>query len=141
MILTYKCSSAPHGHLQVGAELGPTHISCYQYLQLPVRDVPEQDIIKCFPKAFAFIDSALDSGGAVLVHCQAGVSRSATVVIGYCMWKDKMSAEAATKEVMRARSVIWPNPGFKCQLREFESLSCDVSKWNGWSSSKYLSMQ
>lgn len=77
----------------------------------------------------------------MLVHCQAGISRSATVVIGYCMWKDKLSLDAAIQQVMQARSVIWPNPGFKCQLRRFEALSCDVNKWSGWNSQKYLSMQ
>jgi protein-tyrosine phosphatase len=29
-----------------------------------------------------FIDQAIQGGGCVLVHCKAGVSRSATVVIG-----------------------------------------------------------
>eukprot|EP00775_Hariotina_reticulata_P006465 gene6465-6693_t len=115
--------------LQVGKELRPTHPKSYTYLQLPVWDMPEQDIVGCFPAAFTFIDHALAEDGKVLVHCQAGVSRSASVVIGYCMWKDRMSADAAIKAVTKARSVVWPNAGFKCQLREFEQLSWDASKW------------
>lgn len=77
----------------------------------------------------------------MLVHCQAGISRSASVVIGYCMWKDKVSAEAATAAVQRARGCIWPNAGFKCQLREFEAMHCDASRWTGWSMQKYLHTQ
>jgi hypothetical protein len=81
------------------------------------------------------------AGGTVLVHCQAGISRSASVVIGYCMWKDEMSVEAATAAVQRARPSVWPNAGFKCQLRAFEAMGCDASRWQGWSMQQYLHTQ
>lgn len=84
---------------------------------------------------------ALRAGGGVLVHCQAGVSRSAAIVIAYCMWKEHLSADAATSLVTAARSVVWPNAGFKCQLQEFEELHWDASRWGGWSMDKYLSKQ
>lgn len=77
----------------------------------------------------------------MLVHCQAGVSRSAAIVIAYCMWKEHLSADAATALVTAARSVVWPNAGFKCQLQEFEELRWDASRWGGWSMDKYLSKQ
>ncbi|GAA5838597.1 hypothetical protein JCM9279_003289 [Rhodotorula babjevae] len=47
----------------------------------------EADLVEAhkFQAAFAFLDSAREQGERVLVHCQCGVSRSATVVIAYCM--------------------------------------------------------
>jgi hypothetical protein len=84
------------------------------------------------------VRAPVNAGGGVLVHCQAGISRSATVVIGYVMWKDRMGADAATARVTAARDVVWPNPGFKCQLREFEALGCDASRWAGWSMMRFL---
>ena len=47
----------------------------------------EADLVEAhkFQAAFAFLDEARDQGERVLVHCQCGVSRSATVVIAYCM--------------------------------------------------------
>jgi hypothetical protein len=74
----------------------------------------------------------------VLVHCQAGISRSASFVIAYCMWKERLSADAATAVVSAARSAIFPNMGFKTQLREFERLGWDASRWQGWSMSQFL---
>ncbi|KAF6257338.1 vacuolar protein sorting-associated protein 26-domain-containing protein [Scenedesmus sp. NREL 46B-D3] len=124
--------------LQVGFELQPSHPSRYTYLSLPVYDMVEQDIIGCFPAAFEFIDKAIASGGTVLVHCQAGISRSASVVIGYRMWKDMMSVDAATAAVQRARPIVRPNAGFKCQLRAFEAMGCDASRWQGWSMQQFL---
>lgn len=75
----------------------------------------------------------------MLVHCQAGISRSATIVIAYCMHKERLSFEAAMAVVSAARSKIWPNMGFKCQLEQFEKLGWDASKWEGWNMSKFLS--
>lgn len=74
----------------------------------------------------------------MLVHCQAGISRSASFVIAYCMWKERLSADAATAVVAAARSAIFPNMGFKTQLREFERLGWDASRWRGWSMSQFL---
>lgn len=53
--------------------------SCKSRLIIPVYDTEDADLLQHFPRAIAFIQGALTSGGKVLVHCAAGVSRSATV--------------------------------------------------------------
>ena len=55
----------------------------------------------------------------VLVHCQAGVSRSATIVIAYMMRKYQYSMDVAVDRVKKRRPYIDPNKGFMKQLREF----------------------
>lgn len=42
-------------------------------------DHPRTDLLKYFPKAVHFIESAIADGGKVFVHCMQGISRSATV--------------------------------------------------------------
>lgn len=59
--------------------------------------------------------------GKVLVHCRAGVSRSATVCIAYLMQKQQMSLDAAFEFVVSRRPIIDPNLNFIQQLQRFEA--------------------
>jgi hypothetical protein len=52
-----------------------------RYLSLGLED-PDREFSKRVPAAMKFIDEGRTSG-AVLVHCGAGVSRSAAVVLSY----------------------------------------------------------
>ena len=55
----------------------------------------------------------------VLVHCNQGVSRSATCVCYWLMQREEgLTVERALERVRAAREVVHPNPGFMRQLRE-----------------------
>lgn len=61
----YFCLAWPHicsVLLQVGVELQPSHPNTFVYLQLPIYDMPEQDIVASFPAAFDFIEQAINKG-------------------------------------------------------------------------------
>jgi hypothetical protein len=60
------------------------------------------------------------------VHCMAGVSRSASVVIGYLMWRDSLSFDQSLQAVKAVRPFIKPNQGFVKQLAEYERLGCQA---------------
>ena len=100
----------------------------FSYLSLDLRDLPEFPILKAFPEALDFIDKALDSQGCVLVHCNAGISRSATIVLAHLMKQKGMSLNDAFAYLRSKRPSSFPNPGFMIQLKTYEySLGNDSS--------------
>lgn len=90
------------------------------YKQIPVDDAPNVNLSEHFPEAFRFIDSARVNDERVLVHCQAGMSRSVTVIIAYLMHHMCMSLEQAYDFVKAKKSNIEPNFSFMGQLLDFE---------------------
>jgi protein-tyrosine phosphatase len=86
------------------------------YLQIAIGDYVGNDIAQHIPDAIRFISEGQREGN-VLVHCAAGVSRSASIVISYIMIKNSLEFEDARNFVMTRRSCIWPNEGFVRQLK------------------------
>ncbi len=63
-----------------------------------------------------------------MVHCAAGRSRSAAVVVAYLMLRERLSCERAIEDVCQ-KWWICPNVGFKQQLELFEKLGCNLARW------------
>jgi dual specificity phosphatase 12 len=83
-----------------------------------VDDFFDVNIFQFFKECIEFIENA----DKVFVHCSAGVSRSATIVIAYFMYKEKKSYYEAYFFVKNKRKFISPNGGFVEQLLNFEKL-------------------
>lgn len=90
------------------------------YKRLPATDSNKQNLRQYFEEAFEFIEEAHQCGKGLLIHCQAGVSRSATIVIAYLMKHTRMTMTDAYKFVKGKRPIISPNLNFMGQLLEFE---------------------
>jgi len=58
----------------------------------------------------------------VLVHCRAGVSRSATIVVAYVMKSKGWTLKESLSFVKKQRAIISPNHGFLSQLVLYEKL-------------------
>jgi protein-tyrosine phosphatase len=86
------------------------------YLRVAVEDSQEAKLDQYFEAACDFIKAALAlPSGSILVHCQQGVSRSATVIIAYLIREHEMSVDSAIAFVRRSRW-IKSNDAFKIQL-------------------------
>uniref|UniRef100_A0A224XPM7 Putative dual specificity phosphatase n=1 Tax=Panstrongylus lignarius TaxID=156445 RepID=A0A224XPM7_9HEMI len=94
----------------------------FKYLILDIADSATQNIIQHFSAVRDFIDDTLEHGGKVLVHGNAGISRSAALVLAYVMEKYGLSIKDAYDLVQQRRFCINPNDGFMAQLREFEPI-------------------
>ena len=89
------------------------------YKSLPVPDVCETNINEIFTEAFNFIEEVKNRKGKVLIHCQAGVSRSVTITTAYLMKTLCVGMDEALKVVKSKRRCAAPNFGFMLKLMEF----------------------
>ena len=96
------------------------HLDRFAYHQIAVEDSHDVNMIARLPEAFAFIEEARVRGEKVLVHCNAGISRSATVIIGYLMTYYAHTVDTAFEFVKQRKSNISPNFSFMGQLVEYE---------------------
>lgn len=96
------------------------HLDRFTYHQIAVEDSHDVDMIARLPEAFEFIEDARVRGQKVLVHCNAGISRSATVIIAYLMKYYAHTVDTAFEFVKERKSNISPNFSFMGQLVEFE---------------------
>jgi len=92
-----------------------------KHLQIWLEDESDSDLASNFERIFEFMREAVALNGAVLVHCEAGISRSATTVIAYLVKYHSMSLEQAFRHTKERRRIINPNSGFVEQLRQFEA--------------------
>jgi len=69
---------------------------------------------------FDEMNEFIDNNERVVVHCHAGISRSATAVIAYLMKSSRMTLNEAMKFVQTRRHVVCPNFSFMGQLRSYQ---------------------
>lgn len=106
-----------------------TNIPCYHqddplfdYLQLPCQDSIHQNLLEYFETTFEYIQRKLTAKENVLVHCQGGVSRSPSFIIGYLMRYHSKTFQDAYSFVKDKRKIINPNLNFHGQLTRYEQM-------------------
>ncbi|KAL9974350.1 hypothetical protein ACROYT_G011374 [Oculina patagonica] len=105
--------------LNVGSGIENAFPEKFEYKTIEILDLPEIQICHNFQEIFDFITDGFKHG-SVLVHCNAGVSRSAAVVLGYLMSSNRLSLEKAMKILREARPCVKPNEGFLRQLQDYQ---------------------
>ncbi|KAF8137555.1 hypothetical protein EV363DRAFT_1318315 [Boletus edulis] len=96
--------------------------------QINIDDSADEDVLVHFLPSISFIQMELDKGRGVLVHCQAGLSRSATIVAAYLMYTRKLDPSAALDMIKALRPHTEPNQGFLEQLEIFHQASYKISR-------------
>ncbi|CAK8683337.1 unnamed protein product [Clavelina lepadiformis] len=98
----------------------PAHLDDDHFRRIAVLDNYQEKITPHLDEAVNFIEAARKKNERVLVHCLAGVSRSATVAIAYVMYYLRLNFDDAYRFVKDKRPTISPNFNFLGQLMEFE---------------------
>ncbi|XP_058518665.1 dual specificity protein phosphatase 8 [Ochotona princeps] len=98
----------------------PDFICESRFLRIPINDNYCEKLLPWLDKSIEFIDKAKLSSCQVIVHCLAGISRSATIAIAYIMKTMGMSSDDAYRFVKDRRPSISPNFNFLGQLLEYE---------------------
>ena len=95
----------------------------FQYHCLGEQDSSGADLLKHFEPCFEFIAACVASGGKCVVHCEQGISRSATICTAFCMRaaSPHLSKADAAALVRRSRPIVFPNDGFEMQLAVYEA--------------------
>ncbi|XP_024545133.1 dual specificity protein phosphatase 12 isoform X2 [Selaginella moellendorffii] len=96
---------------------------------VPLIDTEAQNLLDYLEECLEFIDKGR-SEGSVLVHCVAGISRSATVITAYLMRSERLILKEALASLKECSKTACPNKGFKRQLQMFEEMGCVVDKNN-----------
>eukprot|EP01084_Bolivina_argentea_P211726 360089_1 len=102
----------------------------FDVLYLPLLDDESYDILTAIKTLAFYIHSLVtnNENKKILVHCSAGISRSVSVILGYCMIYKKMKLLDAYNYVKNKKSNIGPNPGFMKQLINLEKKVFNVNE-------------
>ncbi|CAE7031161.1 Dusp14 [Symbiodinium sp. CCMP2592] len=107
------------------------------YYRVDVEDMSREPLDYFLKEATDFIHSFIVREQPVLVHCRAGVSRSASVVLAYLVACQRMTLADAFVLLRSRRCIVTPNLGFFEQLSIWEKevsgvSSVDCNKYNLW---------
>jgi tyrosine-protein phosphatase len=91
-----------------------------EYIHMPWEH--NTDIVPDLYKLVKIMDERLQQGKRVLIHCQCGVSRSASLIVAYGLYKDpQMSVQDAYDRAKKRSKWIGPNMNLIMQLQEFRN--------------------
>lgn len=95
------------------------------HLFIPCNDSSTQDLLPELARVCDFIQTHRDAGSSVLVHCDKGISRSATAMVAYLMRAHQWGPDAALAFV-EAKRRVRPNSNFREQLQVWDQAEYHV---------------
>lgn len=120
--LYHEDSTAPCGFLDFDYKPKTAKTDHIHYHHFKLKDTDTGDISPAvLNKWVDFIHLCVDNQISVLVHCWAGMSRSAMLVMAYLIKYKEMTTEQARSLVKERRPYVHPNAYFMRELAVFET--------------------
>lgn len=88
----------------------------FAYKNFYLKDRSSEDISAVLYDLIEAVDVVQAQNGRVLIHCQQGISRSATLCIAYLMHAYKTDFQSTCELVQKKRAISQPNFGFSTAL-------------------------
>jgi len=101
--------------------LSQSIIDNFNVIHIPMPDEPRTNIKQHFDRTNELLHEIYEKKERCLVHCAAGISRSATIVLAYLMKYHHNTLKEAFYFLIEKRPQIWPNEGFLLQLIRYET--------------------
>jgi len=91
----------------------------FNYLVINALDNENTDLTKNFEETNKFIEEAFENNEKILIHCMAGRSRSASIVIAYLIKVFGINVKTSIDILKTKRAIIEPNKSFIIQLENY----------------------
>lgn len=117
-------------HIVNTASEVPCHfMQHFEYHRIALCDDADEDVSTHFDAFLGFM-KALPEDAAVLIHCQAGISRSVTFLLVFLMAEHSMTLREAFFLIKERRPQAGPNVGYWEQLVAFEQTRLGATTLN-----------
>eukprot|EP00854_Cymbomonas_tetramitiformis_P006210 gene6210-7442_t len=92
-----------------GIDFGALQHRCHErgdikIVRCPIEDFSSASLCKHLPKAVYALQSLLEEGHKVYIHCTAGLGRAPAVAIGHLHWRYSMTLEDSYRHVTSRRN-------------------------------------
>lgn len=97
----------------------PPYPNDFNYLVINALDTLNTNLFDSFETSNDFIDDAVMNNSKVLIHCQAGRSRSVTILSAYMIKTFGFDVDTTLNLIKNKRPIIEPNQYFISQLKRY----------------------
>jgi hypothetical protein len=105
-------------------------ISCYNLSPNEKKYI--EKLLGCYKNkcmieiAYNYIENAINNNEKILIHCVAGISRSASMLIYFFMKKYDYNYEQSYRFIKKSRAIINPNISFVQQLILYDKIRHNI---------------
>jgi len=101
------------------------------YLHCPLDDFGSTNLEEIWSTCFEFIEAAILNKKNILVHCDGGISRAPSIIVGYLVVKQQWSLKTALDHLIQVRPCVAPRENYIRQLSTLEEKTLGKNSLEG----------